>query len=73
MATTPQHLTSIGHICATLQQPYSVVRRALRDIGAEPALTINGIEHYAEGDVLRVAERLQKPAQAEAEAGQLST
>ena len=28
MATETQHLESIGHICATLQKPYGVVRRA---------------------------------------------
>jgi hypothetical protein len=31
----------------------------LAEIGAEPALTINGVEHYAEADVERLAVALQ--------------
>ena len=51
MATQTQHLESIGHICATLQKPYGDIRRALADVGAEPAMVLNGVAHYAEADV----------------------
>jgi hypothetical protein len=60
MATETQHLESIGHICATLQKPYGAIRRALADVGAEPAMVLNGVAHYAEADVERAAERLQQ-------------
>jgi hypothetical protein len=60
MATETQHLESIGHICATLQKPYGAIRRALADVGAEPAIVLNGVAHYAEADVERAAERLQQ-------------
>ena len=61
-----QHLESIGHICATLQRPYGVIRRTLAEVGAEPAMVLNGIAHYREVDVERVAEHL---AQARAKRG----
>jgi hypothetical protein len=70
IANEPQHLETIGHACVTLQASYGAVRRALAEIGAEPALTINGIEHYSEADVQRVAERVQKPARAKPDARQ---
>ncbi len=60
MATETQHLESIGQICATLQKPYGAIRRALADVGAEPAIVLNGVAHYAEADVERAAERLQQ-------------
>jgi len=60
MATHTQHLESIGHICATLQKPYGVVRRALAAVGAEPAIVLNGVAHYGEADVERAAEQLQQ-------------
>ncbi len=61
MATHTQHLESIGHICATLQKPYGVIRRALAEVEAEPAIVLNGVPHYAEADVERAAERVQEP------------
>ena len=64
MATQTQRLESIGHICATLQKPYGVIRRTLADVGAEPAVVLNGVAHYAEADVERVAERLEAKARA---------
>jgi hypothetical protein len=54
-----QHLETIGHACTTLQRPYGVIRRALAELGVEPAMVLNGVAHYAESDVERVAERLQ--------------
>ena len=65
MATETQHLESIGHICATLQKPYGAIRRALADVGAEPAIVLNGVAHYAEADVERAAERLQQCRQSD--------
>jgi hypothetical protein len=60
MATQTQHLESVGHICTTLQRPYGVIRRTLAELGVEPAMVLNGVAHYAEADVERVAERLQE-------------
>ncbi|MEI8373758.1 MAG: hypothetical protein WCJ35_13100 [Planctomycetota bacterium] len=57
--TATKHLESVGHLCQVFQRPYAAVRRALDEIGAQPALVINGVAHYAEGDVERVGERLQ--------------
>jgi hypothetical protein len=58
MATQTQHLESVGHICASLQKPLGVIRRTLAELGAEPAMVLNGVPHYAEADVERLAERL---------------
>ena len=66
MSEQTQHLETIGHACATLQAPYGTVRRALEEVGAEPAMVLNGIAHYREADVERVAEHL---AQARAKRG----
>jgi hypothetical protein len=63
MATTPQHLETIGHACATLQASYGAVRRALAEVGAEPAIVLNGVAHYGEADVERAAEQLQQHRQ----------
>ena len=51
MATQTEHLETIGHICATLQKPYGVIRRALAEVGAEPAIVLNGVPHFAEANV----------------------
>ena len=63
MATQTLHFESIGHICATLQKPYGVIRRALAELGAEPAMVLNGVPHFAEADVERAAARLQQHRQ----------
>ena len=55
-----KHLETIGHLCQTFQQPYAAVRRALDEIGAHPAVVINGVPHFAEADVERAAEQLQQ-------------
>ncbi len=60
MANQTQHLESVGHICASLQKPLGVIRRTLAELGAEPAMVLNGVAHYAEADVERVAERLEQ-------------
>ena len=60
MAT--QHLESVGHICASLQKPLGVIRRALAELEVEPAMVLNGVAHFAEADVERVAERLRDKA-----------
>ena len=60
MATHTQYLESVGHLCQLFQRPYAAVRRALDEIGAQPTVVINGVAHYAEGDVERAAERLQQ-------------
>ena len=54
----PKSLESIGHLCQTFQASYSSVRRALDDVGAMPAVVINGVPHYAEGDVERAGQRI---------------
>ncbi len=59
----PQHLETIGHACATLQASYGAVRRALEALGAQPAMVINGVGHYAEADVERAGERLRQGKQ----------
>ena len=59
MTTETTSLETIGHLCQTFQRSYAVIRRALAEIGAEPALTINGVEHYAEADVERLAVALK--------------
>ena len=64
----PKHLESIGHACTTLQASYGAVRRALEEVGAEPAMIINGVAHYAESDVERAGERLRARAQGRPEA-----
>jgi len=58
MSEQTQHLETIGHACATLQAPYGTVRRALEAVGAMPAVVINGVPHYAEGDIERAGQRI---------------
>ena len=58
MSEQTQHLETIGHACATLQAPYGTVRRALEAVGAQPAMVLNGVAHYAEADVERAGERI---------------
>ena len=57
MATTPQHLESIGHISPRCKGPRG---RQAALMSAQPAMVLNGVPHYAEADVEWVAERLQK-------------
>ena len=58
MADQTINLETIGHLCQTFQRPYATIKRALVEVRATPAMTINGIEHYDESAVAAVAERL---------------
>ena len=43
----PQHIESIGHIATLACASVQCVRKIITEIGAQPVLVINGIEHYA--------------------------
>ena len=62
MTLQTQSLETVSHLCQTFQRSYAVVRRALEEIGARPALTINGVDHYCEQDVERLAEQFRRSA-----------
>ena len=40
------HLESPAHLCASLQVPYGRVCRAIKALGLEPVLAINGVDHF---------------------------
>lgn len=52
-------ITSIGQVAGQLQRSPSEITRVAHALGIEPALTINGIRHYADGDVERIAEHFR--------------
>jgi len=41
-----QHVSSVGHIATVAQVSVQHVRSIIEDVGAKPALVINGVEHY---------------------------
>ena len=67
MSEQTQHLESIGHLCQTFQRPYAAVRRALDEIGAQPAVVINGVPHYSGEAAERAGERLAQARARKAE------
>jgi len=54
-----QNLVTIAHLCGLWQAPYSLVRRALDDTGAQPAVMLNTTAYYTAADVERAAAYLQ--------------
>lgn len=60
MTSKTKHLESVGHLCQTFQRSYGSIVRTLDEIGMEPEITINGVPHYGEQQIEKLAERLQK-------------
>ncbi len=54
------NLSSIGHVSGQLQ--YSVQRLAAiaAELGVQPSLTINGVPHFEETDVEKLASRVRE-------------
>jgi len=44
---------SLGYAAGVFQEDPRVIRAALRGIKAEPAMTINGVEHFRTDDVVK--------------------
>lgn len=59
--------TSIGQLCAYLQQPISRIRRAIEALKVEPAIRLNNVDHYSDDDCERVRDYLLTQAQKEPE------
>ena len=58
--STATCISSVGHICAALQRPYGTIRKAIEELGLTPAVIINMVAHYADDDVEKIREHLQK-------------
>ena len=56
------NLITVARLCGELQAPHSLVERCLRNVGATPAMTINGTPHYRVADAERAAEYLRSAA-----------
>ncbi len=60
MTTTTTSIVSIGKAAELLQAGMVRIRTTATDLGIKPALTINGIDHYAEMDVERIGVRIRE-------------
>ena len=57
---TTLNITAIGPLCGQLQEPINRVRAAIDALGIEPAMRINGVPHFNEGDCERIADHLRE-------------
>jgi hypothetical protein len=60
MTTEIKQLESIGHLCASLQSPHARIAHAVKSLGIEPAVTINGIPHFDGDQCERIADAIQQ-------------
>jgi hypothetical protein len=58
--STATSISSIGHICSTLQRPYGTIRKALEALQITPTVVINCVAHYSDDDVERLREHLER-------------
>lgn len=56
--TATKKIHSIGHAAQILQLMPGKIREFAEELGIKPAVTINGIDHYAEADLQRIREWL---------------
>jgi hypothetical protein len=64
----PPDLRSLGRLCADLQASIPRIRKALEQLGIEPSLTLNGVDHYDSSVVDELFPLLHPTAPAEAKA-----
>jgi hypothetical protein len=55
----PESFVSIGQATALVQAMPADIRRAANELGIQPAVKINLIDHFAESDLQRIAEHLR--------------
>ena len=60
MNALPIQLLSPSHLAGNLRRPVSSVLNAARELGIEPALTINAVGHFDAEQSERIAEHLQR-------------
>src|SRR4051794_22844551 len=66
MDTATDHLESIAHLCATLQQPYGRIAKAVEALGLTQKATLNGIAYLDREAGERIADHQNKKASATA-------
>ncbi|MEI8375223.1 MAG: hypothetical protein WCJ35_20575 [Planctomycetota bacterium] len=58
----PVHYETTGHLCQTFQRSYGAIRKAIEQVGAQPAHTVNGCAYYASDTVEAIGEQLRATA-----------
>jgi len=58
-------IVSIGQAAALIQMMPSEISAVAAELGIQPAIRINGIDHFCESDLQRIAEHLRQPAASE--------
>lgn len=52
-------VVSIGQMACRIQQMPDVIREAALQLGIAPSMRLNGVDHFDESDLERIAEHLQ--------------
>jgi hypothetical protein len=58
--STTSNMASMGFICQMLQRTPGTVRRAIEDLRITPTVVINTRAHYADEDVERIREHIER-------------
>jgi hypothetical protein len=63
--TSETNLESIGRLAQLLQASPAAIRAAASRAGVRPALTLNGVQHFADGSIGAIRAELRRAAGSE--------